>query len=104
MATVTAVACSVAEVSLWQSRRRNAAQLTCSIADNRNQNETNKLLGYASSFHDIVDTTNHKLGIEGDKDCCDGQSDESAGDSQRRRFLLIILVVNEVGLIDLATS
>lgn len=82
MATVTAVACSVAKVSLLAGGCRDGAQLTCGIADNGDQNETNELLGYISVFHNIVNATNHEFRIEGNEDCRNGQSDESTNDRQ----------------------
>lgn len=62
----------MSQISLVVVSYERVTRLTCSIADNGHQNETNELLGDVSVFDDIVDTTNHEFGGKGDENCCNG--------------------------------
>lgn len=80
MATVTAVACSDGHVRWLSIEKTGEKRLTSSIADDRNEDETNKFLRNTSLFDNVVDTTNHEFGVEGDENCSDGQSNQSTND------------------------
>lgn len=102
IAIVTAIACSVYQISFFVASHKRVIQLTSSASHDGHPHKTNEPYGDATVFNDVLNTTDHELRGDGDEDYRNSQDGKSTNDRRHTRLSLLVLFINEVELIDLA--